>query len=187
LPPDKAAEEPSAPEGRFFAKGKVLSSSFGGNRIAAVQSTLTGIDPNAKVTAMLLPAGSGTNGNPVYASGFAISQNCKNVPTAAAFINFFTNDLHAGVFFAADNGDPSNTKVLTALSAAADLPAATKADLVLYQDISGNNPSHIVFPPGYQAQFDASFKRNYDALSFGQVSVAQAVDTFFGEVNPGLG
>lgn len=187
LPPDKVAEEPSAPEGTFFAKGTVLASSFGGNRIAAVQNTLTGIDPNGKVTPMLLPTGSGSGGNPLYASGFAISQNCKNVPTAAAFISFFTNDLNAGVFFAADNGGPSNTKVLNALLASTDLPAATKSDLSLYEEIANNNPSHIVFPAGYQAQFDASFKRNYDAVSFGQMSVAQAVDTFFSEVNSSLG
>jgi multiple sugar transport system substrate-binding protein len=187
LPPAKRAEEPSAPEGSFFAKGSVLASSFGGNRVAAVQTSLTGTDPGATATGMLLPTGSGAKGNPLYASGFAISSNCTNVPTAAAFVNFFANDLKAGEFFAADNGDPSNTKVMNALLATPNLSAATKADLALYQVIEKNNPTSIVFPAGYQAQFDASFTRDYDAVTFGKMSVSQAVDTFFSEVNPSLG
>jgi len=84
-------------------------------------------------------------------------------------------------------GGPSNSKVLTALLASPDLLPATKADLALYQEIANNDPSHIVFPAGYQAQFDASFKRNFDAVTFDQATVAQAVDTFFSEVDPSLG
>lgn len=186
-PPDQAAEEPSAPEASSFALGKILASSFGGNRVATVQETLTAADPQATVVANHLPGGGSSNGNPLYASGFAISSNCDNVATAAAFINFFSNDVQAGLAFQADNGAPSNTDVLQALLDSPDLSDPVKADMGLYKKIADNGPGHITFPPGYQAQFDASFKRNFDAVLFGQVTVAQAVDAFFSEVDPSLG
>lgn len=186
-PADQAAEEPSAPEGTSFAKGTILASSFGGNRVAAVQKTLTAADAQATVVANHLPGGTGKNGDPLYASGFAISSNCDNISTAASFIDFFANDTKAGLAFQADNGAPSNSDVLQALLSSPDLSQATKADMGLYKKIVDKGPGHITFPPGYQAQFDASFKRNFDAVLFGKMNVSGAVDTFFSEVNPSLG
>jgi multiple sugar transport system substrate-binding protein len=49
------------------------------------------------------------------------------------------------------------------------------------------NPGTIIFPPKYQATFEAPFKRNYDEVAFGRMTVTQAVDKFFSEANAGLG
>ena len=185
---DKAAEE-LGPDQGFLATGQVMvATEIPGNALTAASNTLAGKNSSQSLTTIPYPSGpNGSGATALSASGFAIAKNCQNVPTAAAFINYFTNDPAAGKVFAADNGAPSNTKVLDAQLADASLSATKKHELELYKQIVAANPGTIVFPPKYQATFEAPFRRNYDEVAFGRMTVTQAVDKFFSEANASLG
>lgn len=183
---ERTAEEPTATDQSYFANGQLLSDTLPGNALTPASATLAGAS-DATITTIPYPSGTAGSGNALYPSGFAIPATCDNVPTAAAFIDFFTNDLDAGISFAADNGAPTNTKVLDALLADDTLPATKKHELELYSEIVANDPPSIVFPPGYQATFEASFKRAYEDISFDRKSIDEAVQTFFSEANASLG
>jgi len=184
--PERAAEEPTATDQSYFANGELLSDTLPGNALTPASATLAG-KGDAKITTLPYPSGSAGSGNALYPSGFAIPASCDNPDTAAAFLDFFTNDLEAGKTFAADNGAPTNTEVLDALLADTSLPETKKHELGLYQQIVENEPQSIVFPPGYQATFEASFKRAWEDISFERTSIEDAVTTFFSEANASLG
>jgi multiple sugar transport system substrate-binding protein len=186
VPPAKAAEQPVGPDQGYLATGDVMVDFIPGNALANAQKTLTG-RKGGELTSLNYPVGSAGSGNAIFASGFGISSNCDNVPTAAAFINFFTNDPEAGKSFASDNGAATNSKVLDEQLKDTSLPALKKQELALYQTILKNDPPVIAFPPGFNAAFQQSFLRNYDEASFGRKTVEQAVDAFFTETNATLG
>lgn len=183
---ERTAEEPTATDQSYFASGQLLTDTLPGNALTPASVTLAGRG-DAVINTYPYPSGSAGLGNALYPSGFAIPVTCDNVPTAAAFIDFFTNDLEAGMTFAADNGAPTNTAVLDALIADDALPATKKHELELFQEIVAGDPTSIVFPPGYQATFEASFKRAYEDISFERRSIEEAVATFFDEANSSLG
>lgn len=183
---ERSAEEPAAGDQGYFATGAVLSDTVPGNALTPMSITMKGIG-NDTLTTVAYPSGSVGAGNALYPSGFAIPRSCDNVATAAAFIDFFTNDVDAGIEFAGDNGAPTNTKVLDALLADDTMPDTKKHELELYQEILENDPPTIVFPPGYQATFEASFVRAYEDIIFGRASIDDAVATFFAEANGSLG
>lgn len=187
MPAERTAEEPTGPDQGFFATGEVMSDTIPGNALTPAAATLEGKGTGQEMTTIAYPSGSAGSGNALYPSGFAIPKSCDNVPTAAAFIDFFTNDLEAGKAFAADNGAPTNTKVLDALIADESLSATKKHELELYKQIVQNDPQSIIFPPGYQATFEASFKRAYEDVSFERSSVEDAAKQFFSEANSSLG
>lgn len=186
VPPAKAAEQPVGPDQGYLATGDVMVDFIPGNALFNAQKTLTG-RKGGDLTSLTYPVGSAGSGNAIFASGFGISANCDNVPTTAAFINFFTNDPAAGKSFASDNGAATNSKVLQEQLDDASLPPLKKQELTLYQKIVENDPPVIAFPPGFNAAFQQSFLRNYDEASFGRKTVEQAVDAFFTETNSTLG
>ena len=183
---ERTAEEPTATDQGYFANGQLLSDTLPGNALTPASATLAG-QGDAQITTFPYPSGEAGSGNALYPSGFAIPRTCENVPTAAAFVDFFTNDAEAGAVFAADNGAPSNTVVLDALLADTALPETKKHELELFQQIVEQDPTSIVFPPGYQATFESSFKRAYEDVSFERKTIDEAVQTFFDEANASLG
>ena len=185
VPPAKAAEQPVGPDQGYLATGDVMVDFIPGNALFNAQKTLTG-RKGGDLTSLTYPVGSAGSGNALFASGFGISANCDNVPTTAAFINFFTNDAAAGKSFASDNGAATNSKVLEEQLKDPSLPALKKQELKLYQQIVVKAPV-LTFPPGFNAAFQQSFLRNYDEASFGRKTVEQAVDAFFTETNSTLG
>jgi multiple sugar transport system substrate-binding protein len=185
--PQQSSEEPTAPDQSYFAHGQVMSDTLPGNAYTPASKTLTGAAPGQTITTLPYPTGPSGSGNALYPSGFAVSANCQNVPTAAAFINYFTNDLEAGKTFASDNGAATNTKVLDAQLADPSLSATKKHELETYKKIVSEGPPTIVFPPSYQSVFENSFKRAYEEVAFGRMNVDQAADKFFDEANAKLG
>ena len=186
VPPAKAAEQPVGSDQGYVATGDVMVDFIPGNALFNAQATLTG-RKGGELTSLNYPVGSAGSGNAIFASGFGISTTCDNVPTSAAFINYFTNDLEAGKSFASDNGAATNSKVLDEQLGDTSLPELKKQELALYQTILELDPPVIAFPPGFNAAFQQSFLRNYDEASFGRKTVEEAVDTFFTETNTTLG
>lgn len=177
------AEEPSQIEQSFIATGKVLSEQTAGNALPAA----TAAAPAEELTTLPFASGSAGLGNMFFTSGWGISSNSKNTATAAAFINFWTNNDQAASIFKSDNGAVANSKQLQAQIDDANSSAATKQVLQQYQFILGKNVPQPALPAGYNATFEQSFKREYQNVAFGKMTVAQAVDAFFNEANASLG
>jgi multiple sugar transport system substrate-binding protein len=184
---DTQADEPKGAEQGFIAQGKLMTDSIPGNALTPASATLATKGGGQKLTTLPMPSGPSGSGNAMFTSGFAIPTNCDNVPTAAAFIDFFTNDLEAGKVFKSDNGAATNTKVLDAQIKDPALPALKKHELELYAQIVAKKPPTILYPPGYQATFESAYTRAYEEVAFGKKTVQQAADSFFTEANAGLG
>jgi multiple sugar transport system substrate-binding protein len=184
---DTQADEPEGAEQGFIAQGKLLTDSIPGNALTPASATLASKAGGQQLTTLPMPSGPQGSGNAMFTSGFAIPTNCTNVPTAAAFINFFTNDLEAGKVFKSDNGAATNTKVLDVQIKDPALPALKKHELELYAQIVAKKPPTILYPPGYQATFESAFTRAYEEVAFGKKTVQQAADSFFTEADAGLG
>ncbi len=184
--PAANAEEPPSPEAGYLAQGDVLSDNRPGNALTPAQGTLDGTGSGQRLTTLPLPGGPAGPGNVLITSGMAIPRNCDNVPTAAAFIDFWANDERSGDIYASDNGAVTNMRLLQRQLDDPELPDLKKQELSLYEDIVANDPPIVLYPPGYMAVFESAFTRAYDDVAFGSATVPEAVDTFFAEANAGL-
>ncbi|MFJ6279234.1 ABC transporter substrate-binding protein [Arthrobacter subterraneus] len=185
--PEQMSEQPEQPEQSYVSTGTTVADTAPGNSLINSQATLDGLGDGQELTSIPLPSGEAGSGNVLFTSGFAIPKNCDNVPTAAAFIDFWANDDEAASVFASSNGAVTNSEHLEAQLQNPDLPELRQHDLALYQQIAESEPPTVVYPPGYQATFEESFTRAYERVSFGDASIEQAVSDFFTEVNAGLG
>lgn len=184
--PTANSEEPPSPEAGYIASGDVLSDNRPGNALTPVQSTLEGQGEGQRMTTLPLPSGPAGQGNVLITSGLSIPRNCDNVPTAAAFLDFWANDPRSGDTYASDNGAVTNTELLRRQLDDPELPDLKKRELALYQRIVADDPSIVLYPPGYLAVFESAFTRAYEDVAFGAQTVPEAVDTFFAEANDGL-
>jgi multiple sugar transport system substrate-binding protein len=180
------AEEPGQPEASYIAQGRVLSDNRPGNSLTPIQKTLDGKKNGQKLTTFPLPSGPSGSGNVIITSGFSIPINCDNVPTAAAFIDFWTNNAEAARAFASDNGAVTNKKFLEQQLADTSLPETKRHELQVFQQVTAQKPKAIVYPPGYQAAIEGTFNRAYQDVAFGRKSVQDAAEGFFTEANAAL-
>ncbi|KAB8165247.1 extracellular solute-binding protein [Streptomyces sp. 3MP-14] len=184
--PAANAEEPPSPEASYVASGDVLSDNRPGNALTPIQGTLDGQGEGQRMTSLPLPSGPAGQGNVLITSGLSIPRNCANLPTAAAFLDFWANDPRSGDTYASDNGAVTNTELLQRQLDDPELPDLKKRELALYQRIVADDPSIVLYPPGYLAVFESAFTRAYEDVAFGNQTVPEAVDTFFAEANDGL-
>ncbi len=110
-------------------------------------------------------------GTVLFTSGFSIPKSCNNLPTAAAYINFWVNDHEANTLFASNNGADTNQKELQAQIDDPKLDPAMKHMLELYEEIVAKNPPTVLYPPGYQANFETAFTRAYQQISLNGANV----------------
>lgn len=185
--PEQMSEQPEQPEQSYVATGDVVADTAPGNSVINSQATMDGSGLGHELVGLPLPSGEAGSGNVLFTSGFSIPASCDNVPTAAAFIDFWANDDEAAAVFASSNGAVTNSRHLEQQLEDPELPELRKKDLELYQQIAASEPPTVVYPPGYQATFEGAFTRAYERVSFGEATVEEAVADFFAEVNAGLG
>lgn len=184
--PEADAEEPDQTEQRYVAQGKVLADNLPGNALTPAQKTLDGAQPGQQLVTLPLPTGPSGSGNVLFTSGFSIPTSCDNIPTAAAFIDFWMNDDAGAKAFLSSNGAVTNTRHLQQQLDDPDLPATKRAELELYQRIVAQNPVSVLYPPGYQASFEGAFVRAYESVVFGGTPTRDAARAFMTEVNAAL-
>jgi multiple sugar transport system substrate-binding protein len=183
---NKAAEAPQTEQSNL-ATGKVLLDNKPGNQLGQAQGALEGAKPGQELTTIQLPGGAnGASGTVLFTSGWSIPKNCTNIPTAAAYINFWINDHEANTLFASNNGAVTNTKELEAQLADPSLDKATKHALQLYQEIVANKPPTVLYPAGYQANFETAFTRSYQDISLNGADIQETARTFIDNLNSAL-
>ena len=182
---EKAAEAPQT-EQSFIATGKVMADNKPGNQLGQAQGALTGVKAGQQLTTVALPGGSNSTGSVLFTSGFSIPKSCNNQATAAAYINFWVNDHDANMLFSSNNGADTNQKELQAQIDNPKLDAATKHMLSLFKDIVAKNPPTVLYPPGYQANFETAFTRAYQQISLNGADVTQTAKSFIDNLNSAL-
>lgn len=178
--PQQNAEEPAQLEQFDVTQNKVLSEQTAGNALAGIQKA----NPSGDMTSMAFASGKKGLGNMFFVSGYSIPVSCNNVDTAAAYIDFWTNNDEASNVFASDNGAAANARQLKDQVASAT--GGVKTVLEQYQYILSQKVPAQTIPSGYNAVFEQAFLRNYQDVSFGRKSVKEAVDAFFSEANASL-
>lgn len=179
-----------ATEQSDISQGKQQVREIPPNQLPAVQLTLNTTKPGQKVKAYPLPSGPKGSGVALWASGLSISANCKNVPTAASFINFFVNDPDAALAFHSDNGANTNTKNTELLLKSPDISQDVKDLLTLTKGILNDGVRPVIYTKGYASIFATGggmITRYYQQVAFEKVSVKDAVDQFFAEANSLVG
>jgi multiple sugar transport system substrate-binding protein len=182
---EKAAEAPQT-EQSFIAQGKVLVDNKPGNQLGQAQGALSGAKSGQQLTTVALPSGSGGSGTVLFTSGFSIPKSCNNQATAAAYINFWVNDHEANALFASNNGADTNQKELQAQIADPKLDPAVKHMLQLFQQIVTKNPPTVLYPAGYQANFETEFTRAYQQISLNGADVNQTAKSFIDSLGSAL-
>ena len=175
-------EEPTSNVQTYLATGKVMFDEAPANQLAAYQNALTTAGKGTMQVAAFPKTSSG-NGQVLVNNGMSIAANTTNLATAAAWVNFFTNDPEGAKAYASDNGTVTVTALLDAqIAAATAATAGTKAYLEFLKGVVAGNPTIIDFPANYNAVVLA-LKNNYSNVAFGKATVAAAVDAFFSQAN----
>jgi multiple sugar transport system substrate-binding protein len=180
--PQQNADEPAQLEQFDVTLGKVLSEQVAGNALPGIQAA----NPNADMSSLVFGTGKAGLGNMFFVSGYSIPKSCNNTATAAAYIDFFTNNDKAANIFASDNGAVANAKQLKEQIANPVSPGV-KSVLQQYNYILQQKVPAQTMPAGYNAVFEQAFSRDFQDVEFGRKSVKQAVDAFFSEANASLG
>ncbi|HEV7216128.1 MAG TPA: ABC transporter substrate-binding protein [Chloroflexota bacterium] len=175
-------EEPTSNVQTYLAQGKVMFDEAPANQLAAYQKALTTAGKGTMQVAAFPKTSSG-NGQVLVNNGMSIAANTTNLATAAAWVNFFTNDPQGATAYASDNGTVTVTSLLDAQIAQATSAAAGTQDYLKFlKSVVAGNPTIIDFPANYNAVVLA-LKNNYSNVAFGKASVEAAVDAFFSQAN----
>jgi multiple sugar transport system substrate-binding protein len=189
--PGLAAEEPTTSGDDYLAQGKVLASVDTANLLAD-QTTL---DSNGlgTVSDVLFPSGPDTNGDfgkthglGFDVSGMSIGANCTDVPAAAAFVNFWTNNPAAIAAYASNNGAVTVTTQLALQATAASNPAPIRSSLSFFQ-LMLNDDAPVNFDPPGTAALKVDFQTDSEAVGFGSTSLGNQASAFFNQATAVLG
>ena len=185
VPASMMSEEPSDNQQGYITKGVVMLDERPPNQLGAIQAPMTA-NNRGTLKVLMYPKGPAGNGMALVNSGMSISSNCDNLPTAAAWVNFFTNDPQGAQAYSSNNGAVTVTKLLNTQIADPSLPSANREGLSFIKQIIANKAVPVNYPTGYNTMTD-SLLRNYTNVAFGKMSVEKGVDTFFSETNNAIG
>jgi multiple sugar transport system substrate-binding protein len=186
VPAAMQQEEPSDNQQGYITLGKVMLDERPSNQLAAIQAPLTA-SGRGTLKLAAFPKRPNGNGQVLVNNGLSIAANCTNVSTAAAWINFFTNDAAGAEAYGSDNGAVTATRLLdTQIGEAGVASPARKDYLQFIKSVITGKPTIVDFPANYSAVVQA-LSTNYSNVSFGKASVESAVDAFFSQANAANG
>lgn len=188
VPPTSLAEQTGALELAPFAQGEAASATRDIPHMGIVEAALQGTGHESAVGWVNAPTNStSASGNVLGINGMSIPATCRNVATAAAFVDFFANDPDAARLFGSDNGVVCNTQAQKVLLEAPDTaPAVRRSIEVLQQLSSAGQLSSTSYPSGYSS-LTTELSRLYENVAFGEMGVSAAVDSFFSTAAHRLG
>ncbi len=182
VPAAMRQEEPTSNVQTYLATGKVMFDEAPSNQLAAYTSAI-GAAGKGTMSVAAFPKTAQGNGQVLINNGMSIGANTDNLSTAAAWVNFFTNDPQGATAYASDNGAVTVTSLLNSqIAAAGGLAPGTKEYLQFIKQVIASKPTIVDFPANYQA-VTLSLTNNYSNVSFGKSSVESAVDAFFNDAN----
>lgn len=163
-----------------LALGKAAIGFTFSNQLVAYQ----GLTKNKLGITMLPGAGKGKPSGHYYRPGliWSVGATSKYPAEAAAYINFFVNDLEAGKVLGVERGVPMSLKVRAAVMPTLD---ETERASVEYINLLADKVSDYPPPaPVGSVEFDVAVMRKIaDQIAFGKVSIADGAKTLVEEGN----
>jgi len=153
-------------------------------QIAQVMQTLANAGLPSEIRFVRNPADAGvTSANVPGANGLSISANCRNVATAAAYINFFGNAPQAAVAFKSSNGVVVSKAGREALLSDPKTPEAVRASVQTLAALAQEGDiAQAAYPPGYQA-LQGILRRSYEAVALRGQKSTEVATQFVAEAN----
>jgi multiple sugar transport system substrate-binding protein len=177
VPVDRIDEQFLSLELRPLARGRALISSRDIPQITQVSQTLASSNLPSEIHFISNPVASpaAKSANVPGANGLSISSSCKNVPTAAAYVNFFSNDPKAALAFQSANGVVVSKTGRQTLLDSPKTPAPVRGALEHLDTLVAANDlaPAPAYPPGYQALQDP-LRRAYEGVMRGKAPAAAA-------------
>lgn len=180
VPPSLIPDQFGALELAPMAVGVAASATRDIPHLFINETVLKGAGQDTKVKAVSMPVEAGVDSaNIVGINGISIPDSCDNVATAAAFADFFTNNVDAGLAFQSDNGVVANADVQEALLADAETPEGVKQNITILQGLLEREDTATTTYPSTLNSLSTELRRVYEDLAFGQSTVDEAVEAFF--------
>jgi multiple sugar transport system substrate-binding protein len=181
IPPDRIDELVGSIELTPMSTGTALTGTKDIPHAALIEGVLGQSGTPSEVVMVSNPENPDAHGNVPGGNGLAISANCNNVPVAAAYINYFSNDPEAAVAFRSSNGVAISSTGRQALLDNPDTPANVRRSLsVLDSFAASGDIAAASYPAGYQA-LPPLLRRVYEDIAFNGVTPEDAAKTFASE------
>ena len=183
-----SAEEMIADAGSLIeesniANGRTFVTNRPPNRFDSHQRVLTAVT-GQELAIHPYPRGEdGTTGMDLGANGLSIGGTCPEdkVDTAAAWINFFTQDPRAAAIYESDNGIVTVAALQEEQVNHPDTSHGQREFIKLFQRVvDGAKP--VNYPPGGTGAVQDALSRAYEAVAFGQLSPDDAAAQFHADL-----
>lgn len=180
VPPSSIPEQNGALELTPMATGSAVAATRDIPHIYINEQALAGAGLPANIEQVSMPTEDpDRSANILGSNGISIPESCENVPTAAAWTDFFTNDIDAALAFQSDNGIVTNTAAQDALLEDADTPEGVKQNVTILRGLTESGDLTTSRYPAGLNTISNELLRLYQATAFGEMSVDDAVDAFF--------
>ncbi|MEQ3549036.1 ABC transporter substrate-binding protein [Pseudonocardia nematodicida] len=128
----------------------------------------------------------GASGNVIGSNGLAISADCDNVATSAAFIDYFANDPAAISAYQSDNGVVPGSRSQQVLLDDADTPEGVQRSVRVLRELSEDSDiASMTYPQGIQI-LTGELRRLFEDIAFGRTDIDTAVESFYAEARQAL-
>ncbi|MGO1074823.1 ABC transporter substrate-binding protein [Inquilinus sp. CA228] len=145
------------------------------NQLVGYQAML----PNKLGITMVPQAGGGAPSGHYYRPAliWSVGSTSKNGEAAAAFIDYFVNDVEAGKILGVERGVPPSRKVREAILPTLNETERASVDYVTF--LADKVGAYQAPPPIGSSEFGDHLGLTTDQLAFGQLSVAEAAQQLF--------
>jgi len=184
IPADRLDEQFGAIETTPLSRGHALSATRDIPQIIQVQQTLANAGLPAEIKFFRNPVVEGAiSGNVPGTNGLSISASCDNIPTAAAYLDFFSNDPRAALAFQSANGVVVSKPAQEALLSSEATPESVRESLqTLSEVVADGDVATATYPSGYQT-LPTLLRRTYEDVALNGRSPAEAAQRFFDEAS----
>lgn len=180
LPPSSIPEQNGALELTPMAVGTAVSGTRDIPHIYITEQALAGAGKPSNIEQVSIPSDDpGQSANILGSNGISIPESCENIPTAAAWIDFFANDVEAALAFQSDNGILTNTAAQEALLDDPAAPEGVKQNVTILRGLTEEGDLTTSRYPAGLNTISNELLRLYQSAAFGEMSVDAAVDAFF--------
>ena len=186
-PPTWFPEQNGAPELTPMAPGPAAAGTRDIPHIYITEQALAGAGKPSNIEQVSIPSeDEDQSANILGSNGISIPESCDNVPTAAAGIDFFANDVDAALAFQSDNGILTNTDAQDALLEDDATPDGVKQNVTILRGLTeAGDLTTSRYPAGLNT-ISNELLRLYQSVAFGEMTVDAAVDAFFASAEDAL-
>jgi multiple sugar transport system substrate-binding protein len=180
VPADKIPDQSLSLELTPLATGLVAAGTRDIPHMYITEQALSKNDLGKAVKSISVPSESTSqSANVLGTNGISIPEDCDNVATAAAWVDFFANNTDAALAFQSDNGILTNTVAQQALLDDPNTPEGVKRNVTTLRGLTESGDLTTTTNPDGASTLTAELLRLYQQVAFGKMTVDEATNAFF--------